>query len=75
MSMRKIYRKIARKNGVSVKEVKRDMQMAIEYAWMAPNKSMQTMTRQKRIADGYIPTPDELIQKAAIEVREKMSEE
>lgn len=47
MSMRKIYRKIARKNGVSVKEVKRDMQAGIEYAWMAPNKSMQTMTRQK----------------------------
>ena len=28
MSMRKIYRKIARENGVSVKEVKEDMQAA-----------------------------------------------
>ena len=30
MSMRKIYREIARKNGVSVKDVKRDMQAAIK---------------------------------------------
>ena len=32
MSMRKIYRKIARENGVSVKEVKEDMQAAITAA-------------------------------------------
>ena len=33
MSMRKIYREIARKNGVSVKDVKRDMQAAIAAAY------------------------------------------
>ena len=32
MGMRKIYRKIARQNGVTVEEVKRDMQSAINEA-------------------------------------------
>ena len=38
MSMRKIYRKIARENGVSVKEVKEDMQAAITAAYQNPPK-------------------------------------
>ena len=38
MSMRKIYREIARKNGVSVKDVKRDMQAAIAAAYQNPPK-------------------------------------
>ena len=36
MNMRKIYRKIAKKNGVSVQEVRREMQAAITEAYTDP---------------------------------------
>ena len=36
MNMRKIYRKIAKENGVSVKEVRQEMQAAITEAYTSP---------------------------------------
>lgn len=33
MSMRKIYREVAKKHGVSVKEVKEEMQKALDHAY------------------------------------------
>ncbi len=33
MSNRSVYRKIAKRNGVSMKEVKTEMQAALEYAF------------------------------------------
>lgn len=47
MSMRKIYRELAKKHGVSVKEVREDMQAALTEAYTNPLKTMrsQKLTR------------------------------
>lgn len=39
MRIRKIYRQIARKNGVTIKEVRSEMQKAILWAYQNPPKS------------------------------------
>ena len=36
MSMRKIYRELAKKHGVSVKEIRQDMQAALTEAYTNP---------------------------------------
>ena len=74
MSMRKIYRKIARENGVSVKEVKEDMQAAITAAYQNPPKDGGvTAAYQRQVPrKGEIPTPDELIRYIAGKVRESV---
>ena len=63
MNMRKIYQKIAKGNGVSVKEVRREMQAAIREAYTAPqNDNPITKAYQNRVPrQGEIPTPEELI--------------
>lgn len=53
---RKIYRKIARKHGVSVKEVKRGMQEAIDEAYKNPTFHAQCVYRKDEK-----PTVDELV--------------
>lgn len=67
MDMRKVYRKIARENGVRVKEVKRDMQEAINAAYMNPPKDGGVIEAYQRKIPrrGEIPTPDEFIWYAA----------
>ena len=62
MSMRKIYREIAKKDGVSVAEVKREMEKAIGAAWDNPNKTAENAAMQNAIRpDGTKPTVEELI--------------
>jgi hypothetical protein len=63
MNMRKIYRKIAKENGVSVKEVRQEMQAAITEAYTSPqNDNPITKAYQNRIPrQGEIPTPEEFI--------------
>lgn len=62
MSMRSIYRKIARQNRVSVNEVKVEMQKAIDAAWDNPNKTAGNAFMQYQVKpDGTKPTPEELI--------------
>ena len=53
---RKDYRKIARKHGVSVKEVKRDMQEAIDETYKNPNFHARCVHHV-----GEKPTTDEFI--------------
>lgn len=66
MSMRKIYRKVARKHGVSVKEVKEEMQKALDYAYTNTPDDGITEAYQKQVpSKGEIPTPDEFIKYAA----------
>lgn len=74
MSMRKIYREIARKNGVSVKDVKRDMQAAITAAYQNPPKDGGVISAYQRQVPrkGEIPTPEEFIRYAAGKVRESV---
>ncbi len=62
MSMRKIYRELARKHKISVQELKQEMQAAINEAWKNPNKSAEMMAEQKEIGTGdRIPTIEEVI--------------
>lgn len=56
MNMKKIYRQIAKKNGVSVAEVKREIEAAIDAAYENPNFHAQCVYRA-----GDKPTPEEFI--------------
>jgi hypothetical protein len=61
---RKLYRKVAREHGVSVKEVKRDMQTAIDEAYKKPNFYAGQVPHK-----GVTPTPDEFIAHATSEAK------
>lgn len=56
MSMRKIYRQIAKKKRVSISEVKRDMQAAINAAYNNPNSYANSVSRKSEI-----PTIEEFV--------------
>jgi len=51
-----IYKEIAKKYGVSVDEVKKDMEEAISEAYLNPTLSAKSVPRK-----GEIPTVDEFI--------------
>ena len=68
MNHRKIYRKIAKGNGVTVAQVKRKMQSALEYAYKNSNN-----TRIIKAYQGEVPTPDEFI-RCAVEKLKKESQ-
>ncbi len=70
MSMRTIYRKVAKKHGVTAAEVKREMQAAIDCAYRKPDKTETEKSFQKRVqAQSEIPTAEELICFLAKEVK------
>lgn len=51
-----IYKKIAQKNGVSIKNVKKEIKKAIKIAYLNPNSYAQSIPRKNDI-----PTIDEVI--------------
>lgn len=60
--MRKTYREIARRHGVTVAEVRAQMQAAIDEAWKNPEKMPEIIAAQREVpCKGSIPTPEELI--------------
>jgi len=66
MSMRNIYRKIAKEHGVTVAEVKREMQAAIDYVYKKIDKSESEKIMQESIPrKGGIPTTEEFIKSLA----------
>ncbi|MDE6902687.1 MAG: terpene synthase/cyclase family protein [Lachnospiraceae bacterium] len=71
MRMEKILKQIAREHGVTVKEVREEMQKAITEAWTnPPGDGGVTAAHQRRVpCKGEIPTPEELIRYAAAEIR------
>lgn len=72
MSMRSIYRRIAREHGVSVQEVKRDMQEAIHAAYDNPPNDGVTRAYQNRVPrKDDVPTVEEFIRYAAKEVKKR----
>lgn len=72
MSNRKIYRKIAKENGVSVAEVKADMQAALNTAWNNPDKTPEQASMQNRFSsDGTTPTVDEFLTAAKSQLKKK----
>ena len=54
--MKKIYKQIAKKHGVSVEEVKRDMEAAINMAYIAPTLHARCIPSK-----GETPTSEEVI--------------
>lgn len=66
MNMRSIYRKVAKRHGVSVAEVRKDMQAAIDYAYQKSDKSESEKMMQKSIPrKEKIPTAEEFIKAVA----------
>ncbi len=72
MNMRKIYREVARKHGVTVEEVKREMQAAINEAYTnTPNDGITGAYQNRVPRKGEIPTTDAFIRYVAKEVKSK----
>lgn len=72
MSMRKIYRKIAKEHGVSPKEVREEIQAAITQAYENPPNDNITVAYQNRVPrKGKIPTPEEFIRYAANQLKQE----
>ncbi len=76
MSMKKIYKQIAKKHGVTWQEVRDDMQAALNHAYSDPNRNILNVVRQAEVEKkGDIPTPEEFIKyakkKAIEQVRDK----
>ncbi len=73
MGMRKIYRKIAKENGISAKEVRQEIQSAIVDAYTNPlNDNEITKAYQQRIPSrDRIPTPEEVIRYVSGQVTKK----
>ncbi|SHH37839.1 Sporulation initiation factor Spo0A C terminal [Anaerosphaera aminiphila DSM 21120] len=68
MSMRKIYREVAKKHGVSVKE---EMQKALDHAYSNTADDGVIVAYQKQVpSKGDIPTPEEFIKYAVNKVKE-----
>jgi Sporulation initiation factor Spo0A C terminal. len=60
--MRNIYKKIAKEHGVSVEEVKRDMQAAIDYAYIKKNKLEREKVLQASVpCKDKVPEPEDFI--------------
>lgn len=75
MSMRKIYKQIAKKHGVTVAEVRADIQSAITAAYTEPSSDNEiTKAYQNRIPrKGEIPTPEEFIHYVTKVTKNKMA--
>lgn len=71
MSMRKIYRELAKKHGVSVKEVREGIQAALTEAYTNPlNNNAITKAYQNRVTrQDKIPTPEEAVRYLAGELK------
>lgn len=71
MGMRKIYREVARKYGVTVQEVKREMQAAIDAAYTnTPNDGVTRAWQNRVPRKGEMPTAEELIRYMAREAKD-----
>lgn len=73
MSMRRTFRKIARENGVSLEEVRADMQAAINTAYQnPPDDGGVILAYQRQVPHkGEIPTPEEVIRYFTGEIQKK----
>ena len=71
MKMKKIRKRIAKENGVTVEEVREEMQKAITEAWKNPpaDGGVTAAYQRKVPCKGEVPTPEELIRYAAAEIR------
>lgn len=66
LDMKQIYRKIAKEHGVSVEQVKREMQDAIDYAYQnKPNDELTAFNQNRVPRKDEIPTVEEFIKYGA----------
>ena len=65
---RKLARKVAKAHGVSVKEVRKECQAAIEHAYQKPNFYAGQVASK-----GSVPTVDEFIAHATRTTKERIS--
>lgn len=72
MRMEKILKQIAKKNGVSIKEVRKEIQRSIDDAWENPpdDGGITTAYQQKVPCKGKVPTPEEIIRYVVTEMKE-----
>ena len=63
MNMKKILKRIAKENGVTVEEVREEMQKAITEAWKNPpaDGGVTAAYQRKVPCKGEVPTPEELL--------------
>ena len=63
MNMKKILKRIAKENGVTVEEVREEMQKAITEAWKNPpaDGGVTAAYQRKVPCKGEVPTPEELV--------------
>lgn len=74
MSMKDIYRKIAKVHGITVAELKRDMEAAINYAYTRTDKSDYEKIMQESISPmDEVPTTSEFINSIACGVKKEMA--
>ena len=73
MSMRSIYRQVAKKSGVSAKEVRKEIQATITEAYTNPlNQNEIAKAYQNRVpCKGEIPTPEEMIRYLAKQAKKE----
>ena len=68
--MNQIYQTIAKEHDVTVAEVKKNMQAAIDYAYRKSNKTDSERVAQKKISyRGKTPTVEEIIEHIIREIR------
>ncbi len=77
MDINKILGQVAEADGVSIEEVKKEMQAAISAAYQNPSDDGgRTAARQKEVpCRGEIPTPEEFIRYAAWKLKKHMASE
>lgn len=61
MIYKRIFRKIAKENKITISKVKEEMQIAIEYAYKNPNDGIIKAFQDRVPCKGEVPTPDEFI--------------
>lgn len=73
---RTIYRKLAKKHGVTTEEIRRDMQSALNAASENPSRTYETIRAQGAVLrGGSVPTPEEFLRHAVREVRRRIEKD
>lgn len=65
--MNKIFKRIAREEGISVEEVRNEMQYAIDE--MMEENSLEAQVLRKKLFGNATPTPEEFITKVSEEIQ------
>lgn len=72
MSMRDIYRKVARENGVSLAQVKHEIQNSLNLTWADNTRERAKIAMRNEIpSENFVPTADEFIIFMASKIRNR----